>query len=103
MMTPDAVAPVLAQMEATLRAGHRVWLSGLRLAPQDDSVPAAPPPARMLDGKFAENIDYYDAWTLQAGYLLREHATSLSEVPVYDGQPVLQYERLPLTVFEGWR
>lgn len=102
MMTPDAAAPVLARMEATLRAGHRVWLSGPPTAPADDREPAAPPPAHLVDGRFAERIDYYHAWADQAGYLLREHAVSLAPVPVSDGRPVLSYERIPLTVFEGW-
>lgn len=103
MMIPEVAAPVLARMEATLRAGHRVWLSGVLLAPAGDTPPPAPPPSHLVDGKFAENIDYYHAWANQVGYLLRAHAVSATELPVLDSQPVLRYERLPLTVFEGWR
>ena len=89
-------------MEATLRAGHRVWLSGPLTAPAEGRAAAAPPPARLVDGKFTGGGDYYGDWANQAGALLREHATTLTRVPVSNGQTVVQYERIPLTEFEGW-
>ena len=101
MMTPDAAGPVLAQMEATLRAGHRVWLLGPLIGPPPGRHAPQLPPAKIVNGKFVGG-PFYEAWAEQAGFLLRQHAVEIITVPVSNGQPVVDYEDLPLTGFQGW-
>ena len=102
MMQPDPVAPVLAQIQATLSAGHRVWLSGDLTVPADDAVPVVVPPARVVDGHWPDSQAYYLAWEMQANHLLEKHAVVARAVPVTDGWPVMNYECLDLVGFQGW-
>ena len=81
-MTADAAAPVLVRMEETLRAGRRVWLVGTLSAPKDGQPATVLAPARMENGKFSAAGDYYFAWEEQVGAFLRDHASSMTLLPV---------------------
>ena len=102
MMRFDPVAPTLARMEATLRAEHRVWVSGGLQVPGNGRAPVVPPPMQITKGRGADSQVYYRAYSEEAGYLLQKHATELFAVPVEGAQPVLYYENNPLTGFQGW-
>jgi hypothetical protein len=105
MMMPDpadAVAPVISRMEATLRAGGRVWLIGGAQFIPAGATPLALPPAPQSRYGW-QNIAYYEMWSEDVGYFLQTHAVNASIVDVPTGGPVSEYESPPLVVVSGWR
>jgi uncharacterized membrane protein len=102
MMSPDPMAPVLQKMDETLRSGHTIWLVG-RL----DFVPPGKEPRVIPPGYDGPNGwvggDFYEAWSLQAGFLVQNHALHFARARVPLAQPVSRYENLPLSAIRGWR
>ncbi len=102
MKDPDAMAPVLARIESTLRSGGRVfWVGGLSVPPEGTLPPRLPPPEQAAWG-WSEG-PYYEGWTLQAGHLLQSRAARAQRVIVQNDGPVSPFEDLPVTRIEGWR
>jgi len=102
MAEPDPLGPVLAAVERTLRAGHRVWVAGeLELPPPGAPVPLLPPAPAARSGW--QEQPYLQTWSLQLGTFLRDHATGGGRVPVPWNGPINGFERLDLLVFSGWR
>lgn len=102
MMSPAPMAPVLQQMEETLRTGHTIWLIGsLDFVPPGKEPRVVPPgfdgPSGWVGGNF------YAAWAEQAGFLVQQHALRFERIRVPLAQPVSHYENLPLSAFRGWR
>lgn len=105
MAQAEPLADVLGAVERTLRSGNRVWVVGeIEIPPPGTPVPVLPPaPAA---GSGWREQPYLQAWSLQLGAFLRDHATAggrarLPSPPFND--PVNGYERLELLVFSGWR
>lgn len=93
---------VLQAARRTLAGGHRVWLVGeLRLPPPGRQPPILPPAPGTSWGW--DDLPYGISWELQLGALLRDHATSLREVPVPSTDPISPLEHLPLALADGWR
>jgi hypothetical protein len=102
LASPHPIDDVLQAARQTLAGGHRVWLVGeLRLPPPGRLPPMLPPAPGTPWGW--DDLPYGISWQLQLGALLREHATSLREVPVPSTDPISPLEHMPLAVAEGWR
>jgi hypothetical protein len=102
MMAPAPMAPVLQQMDETLRSGHTIWLiGGLNFLPQGQEPQVVSPgydgPKGWVGGNF------YAAWAEQAGFVVQNHALHLDRVRVPLAQPVSRYENLPLSAIRGWQ
>jgi hypothetical protein len=96
------LAEVMAGARRALAAGHRVWVVGdLRVPPRGQAAPMLPPAPEMPSGW--KDTPYLNAWSLQLGAFLRDHAAALRRVPVPSPDPVSAYEDLSLTVARGWR
>lgn len=94
-----AVAPELARIERTLRAGGKVWVVGTPVAPDHGTaLLALPSPSESGSaGRYLEH------WELQLGALLEGHVREGWRVPLPDLGPVNAWENPPLFVVEGWR
>jgi len=102
LAAPHPIDDVLQAARRTLAGGHRVWLVGeLRLPPPGRQPPILPPAPGTSWGW--DDLPYGISWELQLGALLRDHATSLREVPVPSTDPVSPLEHMPLAVADGWR
>jgi hypothetical protein len=102
LAAPHPIDDVLQAARRTLAGGHRVWLVGeLRLPPPGRQPPILPPAPGTAWGW--DDLPYGISWELQLGAQLRDHATSLREVPVPSTDPVSPLEHMPLAVADGWR
>lgn len=100
MLSTDPLGPLLARIRRALESGHRVWIvGGLEVLPPGTAVPRLAPPPLPDSGWNAR--PYLQAWSLQTGAWLRDHATSGTDIPmrVAGGR----YEAAQLTVVSGWR
>jgi hypothetical protein len=105
LVLADAIAPVLEQVEATLRSGNRVWVAGrLPLPPADGSTPAKLPPAPHGPRGW-DDQPYSEAWGLELRALLEQHVTNAALVidPMTNAIPINPAERMKLIVTSGWR
>ena len=97
-----AVRPVFERVEATLRAGGRVWVVGLI----DVTEPGRPPliPAPAPDPRFGWNeAAYMVAWERMLGDFLQAHATGAQQVKVSAGREVSRLEDMAVYRVEGWQ
>ena len=102
MMSAAPIAPVLQQMEETLRSGHTIWLVGsLDFVSPGKEPRVIPPGYDGPNGWVGGNFDA--AWAEQAGFLVQNHALHFERVRVPLAQPVSRYENLPLSAIRGWR
>jgi hypothetical protein len=102
MLGDAALSGELARVERTLRAGGRVWVVGEPVAPP----PGQPPPslAPAPSGPEGWRVDgYLEGWALALGALLQEHGRTFADVGLPDLGAVNRWERLPLSVVQGWR
>jgi hypothetical protein len=102
MKDTNSLAPVLAKISATLRAGHRVWVVGLADFAQVEPLepPLLPPPP--LPGDGWSDTPYVSSWSARTAYYLQQHATRLAPVVLSgDDIPTIQ-ENLRLFAAEGW-
>jgi hypothetical protein len=105
LATANAIVPVLAQVETTLRSGHRVWVVGrLPLPPADGAAPARLPPAPNGPRGW-DDQPYSEAWGLEFRDLLEQHVTNATLVidPATNSIPVNPAERMKLIVTSGWK
>lgn len=102
MAEREPLRDVLGAVERTLRSGHRVWVVGeVEIPPPGAPVPILPPaPAA---GSGWQEQPYLQAWSLQLGAFLRDHATAGGRARLPSPGPVNGYERLELVVFSGWQ
>ncbi len=105
MKTPDAHLPVLSKIEEALRSGHRVFIAGeLPIVKNDAKLPVLRPFYRDENG-VPHGSGYYGVWQLYVGQFVGTHAAKITGVshrlPGYEN--VLEYEKLALSVAEGWR
>ena len=105
LATTNAIAPVLAQAEAVLRSGHRLWIVGeLSAPPAGAPVPVDPPVAPHGPLGWSDH-PYTEAWGNEFGYFLMQHITNatLFVNPFTNAIPINPMERMPLVVVSGWR
>jgi hypothetical protein len=102
LAAPHPIDDVLQAARRALAGGHRVWLVGeLRLPPPGRQPPILPPAPATAWGW--DDLPYGISWELQLGALLRDHATSLRQVPVPSADPISPLEHMALAVADGWR
>jgi len=94
---------VLADVAATLRSGHRVWVAGNTSWTRIGGEPAMPPPAPFSPVGW-HDYPYLVSWSRSFGRFLERHASLIATVAVPPRrQPVSNLEDLQLEVAEGWR
>jgi hypothetical protein len=99
MKNPDALKPVLASAEKTLRAGGTVWIVG-GLAENHDAQPPASPPPPPLPRTGWHETPYRIIWNSQFGWFICHHATNIVCVDAAHGLEV--DENYPLWKASGW-
>jgi hypothetical protein len=101
MRTPNAVEPVLARIDDTLRQGHQVWLvTSVGLRP----LPMRPPPVPPFTEVASRPVGFFlIGWYRQVTYELQRHARNVAKVPIRIAQPISPYENNGLAVFSGWQ
>jgi hypothetical protein len=91
LQAEDPIGPLLAQVESTLRAGHRVYWVGepppAVERPPGRLLPLREPVTGSLQGTYCAN------WTLHVAYALRRYGSVPEVVPLEPHQPPLPYER----------
>jgi hypothetical protein len=105
LATTNAIAPVLAQVEAVLRSGHRLWIVGeLSAPPASAPVPRDPPVAPHGPLGWSDH-PYTEAWGNELGYFLEQHITNaeLFVNPFTNAIPINPVERMKLVVVRGWQ
>jgi hypothetical protein len=106
MTQPDqleVLRPVFDRIEATLKAGNRVWLVGGLEYPPPGQKPA-PLPAAPNGPNGWENGPYQELWSVEAGWFVQAHAKRYQEFTVPpDGRRINPAEFLPLQMVQGWR
>ena len=95
----DAVQPLLRRLDATLMAGHRVWMVGVA---NFASAGEASPGAGQTQDSLSE-ADYFALWSRQVGLHIQRRATRVDVIAVPVDGPLGNYENAPLYRVEGWR
>jgi hypothetical protein len=96
--------PAFSRIAKALQSGHRAFFVGGFRFPKTGELP----PGLTLgyrDAKGERHGGNYDVvWPISAGYFIQSHATHCEQlpVPIPDRAPVQRYERLALTVAQGW-
>ncbi len=105
MKTPDAHLPVLAKIEEALRSGHRVFIAGELKMPDSNATRTVLRPFYRDENGLPHGSGYYAAWQLYVGQFVGTHAAKVSGIPhrLSGYEDVLEYEKLALSVAEGWR
>jgi mannosyltransferase len=98
MTSGAGVSGLLDRMDATLLAGHRVWIVGD--LPPAGSTPERPGPPPLPDTQWRA-LPYIEAWTDEVMVFLDRHAVVREEVPVTRRAQPLENARLAW--FSGWR
>ncbi len=98
MQKTNAIDPVLAKIEATLRAGNRVWLLG-RVPLEGNPPPVIQAAPHNPWGWLV--FPYTQVWAAEFGYFLTQHATGAQPGPVMTG--INPLENVELASISGWR
>ena len=101
MKNPDAIAPVLEKISATLRAGKRVWVIGWLEIPVPGAKPPAPLPPPPLKHTGWSDMPYAITWAGQTAHFLRQHARTFEQVKLPPLGEVNPSEDLKLFIAEG--
>ena len=97
----NAIAPVLDQIDKTLRSGNQVWLATTFPLVASEGPPS---PVLPLQDSQPRRIGYFlGGWRELLVANLREHAERSNPVNIPIEQPVNRYERSRLFVFSGWQ
>ncbi len=100
----DPLAGVFAQLEQTLRAGHRVWIVGwLDGPPPGQAAPARLRPAPTDPAVGWNESRYMVNWTLQVGDYLRAHGVRATDATLPIHQPISTLENMDLYCVQGWQ
>jgi len=105
LATTNAIAPVMARVEAVLRSGHRLWIVGeLSAPPAGAPVPHDPPVAPHGPLGWSDH-PYTEAWGYELGYFLVQHITNATVFvnPFTNAIPINPMERMMLVVASGWQ
>jgi len=102
MQREAPIQPVLEKMEATLRAGHTVWLVGH----YPFSNPPRPAPTLPRAGEGPDGwrgAPYMMAYGMEVAYYIQSHALEGASLKQPQFPPVNPFENLPVMNFSGWR
>ncbi len=98
----NVIQPLTARAEATLRAGHRVWLVGMMAVPESGvSVPVDLPPPPLPHSGWADR-PYTETWVLQMNQFLSNHSREFKMVFETPNGNLNFMENLQLYRVEGW-
>lgn len=102
MRKPAVVQPLIAQAEAALRAGHRVWLVGMMAVPAPGETPPAdlPPPPLKFSGW--SDRPYTENWVMQVNQFLSNHSQEFKKVFETPNGNLNFMENVQLYRIEGW-
>ncbi|MCX6893920.1 MAG: hypothetical protein NTZ16_00075 [Verrucomicrobia bacterium] len=100
MKNPDAIAPVLEKISATLRAGKRVWVVGWMEIPAPSAKPPTPLPPPPLKYSGWSDMPYAITWAGQTAHFLRQHARLFEQVKLPELGAVNPNEDLCLFIAE---
>jgi len=101
MQTTDAIRPVLDQIAATLRSGHRVWVVGAMDIPKSGTpMPASLPPATADYSR--PELRYTQNWSSQVAQFLSNRSRQFTRVDFASSQNVAP-ENMKLIVASGWQ
>ncbi len=103
MQTRDAIQPLLAQMAATLQAGHRVWVVGRFGIPAPNKPPPADLPPPPLKYSNWSDQPYNRNWTAQATEFLSTHSRTFQQVYYSTNISVNFTEDVQLHLAQGWQ
>jgi len=101
MMAPYPLSDLEQEMNATLRAAHRVWLVGSVQILPEGQAPLSLPPAPQSEFSW-QNYAYQYAWSQQLGAFIRQHAVRVTLV-LPPMRAVNKVENAELWAAEGWR
>lgn len=102
MQLEAPIQPVLEKMEATLRAGHIVWLVGY----YPFSNPPRPAPKLSRAGEGPEGwrgAPYMMAYGMEVAYFIQSHALEGAALKPPSSQAINPFENLPVRAVSGWR
>lgn len=102
MMAVDPLQALHAEIQRTLRGGHRVWLVGGLHFPGEGAQPGTLVPAPGLPSGWNEEV-YTKGWSMQTGFLVQNSIVRGHLLNVPSDRPVQRLENVPLIVVEGWR
>ena len=102
MKKTNAMQPLIERAEATLRAGHRVWLVGMMAVPEPGvPVPGDLPPPPLPHSDWADR-PYTETWVLQMNQFLSNHSREFKMVFETPQGNLNFMENLQLYRVEGW-
>jgi len=108
MAEPEPIRPVLENIMAALRGGHRLWLVG-GLA-QSRSHPGevmrlseAPRNVQQGAGGRRNSTSYQTVWCEQMTYVILHHSRRGEVVGAGAGEQVSEFEKPTLFLFQGWQ
>jgi len=103
METSGAIQPVLAQIAATLQAGHRVWVVGqINIPVPGKPLPPDLPPPPLKYSNWSDQ-PYNRTWVAQAGIFLSNHSRRFQQAYYSTNANVNFTENLQLDMAEGWQ
>jgi hypothetical protein len=103
MKSSRVVQPLLEQVEAALRAGHRVWLVGMMDVPKSgEPMPDDLPPPPLAASGWSDR-PYTQNWVLQVNQFLSNHSREFKMVYETPQGNLNFMENLQLYRVEGWR
>jgi len=102
MIEREPLSTLFAEIETSLRTGHRVWLvgGGWLIVPPDSKPPEIAPAPHPDSGWFAQ--PYLATWLLQTVVFLHTHRSSYSPVLLEGSEPISNLEGFELWVAKGW-
>jgi len=102
MKKSGVMQPLMTQAEATLRAGHRVWLVGMMAVPAPGvPLPADLPPPPLPHSGWADR-PYTVTWVMQLNQFLSNHSREFKMVYETPVGNLNFMENLQLYRVEGW-
>lgn len=98
----EPMTPMLQKIEATLKAGRRIWIvGGMDIPDPDEGATVLPAAPGSPYGWFV--AAYEDVWSEQVGHFVYSKAEGGGKLVLPDLGPVTRFEELPVILIEGWR
>lgn len=101
MRQPHPIQSVLDRIDATLKAGHDVYVVGFALT--NRTAAAAPLPAAPAGSSGWSLWPYVRRWTTEIAYTVQTHAAHGQVITVRSPQPISVAEDVHALVVSGWK
>src|SRR4051794_2884305 len=101
MRQPRPIQPVLDRIDATLKAGHDVYVVGFALT--NRTAASAPLPAAPRGASGWSLWPYVRRWTTDIAYTVQTHAAHGQLIAVQSPQPISVAEDVHAIVVTGWK